>query len=150
MSEQLLAELQTALERDIPICGLMGIRVHSLDESGLRLSAPLEGNLNHQQTAFAGTLSTLCTITGWGSVFLLTREQGLPGNIVIRRGAIKYLRPVAADRIVAHCPPADAAARDHFFDMLRAKGQSKIDLHVEIRNGDELAVSFHGSYVVLG
>ena len=35
---------------------------------------PLDRNRNHQQTAFAGSLNALCTITGWGSVYLLLRE----------------------------------------------------------------------------
>ena len=149
MSESLLTELQQTLERDIPICALMGIRVEGHDERGLRFVAPLEKNLNHQQTAFAGTLSTLCTITGWGAVFLLTRAQNRPPNIVIRRSTIKYLKPVTAGQIVACCREPDPVQKAHFDEMLQGKGQSKIDLHVEIRSGDELAVSFHGSYVVL-
>ncbi len=149
MAEQWLEELQATLQREIPICHLMGIRVHGLSDEGLRMSAPLQRNLNHQQTAFAGTLSTLCTITGWGAVFLLTRQQGRPGNIVIRRSAIKYLKPVTAGQIVACSRKFDEAQQAHFTEMLAEKGQAKLDVHVEIRNGGETAVSFQGSYVVL-
>src|SRR4029077_13507207 len=66
----LLSELQATLEREIPMCGQMGIRVRDGGHDGLLLSLPLSPNRNHQQTAFAGSLSSLCTIAGWGSVYI--------------------------------------------------------------------------------
>ena len=39
---------------------------------------PLDPNRNHQQTAFAGSLNALCTIAGWGSVYLLLRGTRSP------------------------------------------------------------------------
>ena len=150
MSDPSLDELQATLEREIPMCGQMGIRVHGCRAEGLQMTLPLSPNRNHQQTAFAGSLNALCTITGWGSVYTLIRGEGLPGDVVIRRSTIKYSRPVQSEPIVARCQPIDASARAHFLEMLREKGQAKIDLQVEIREADETAVEFHGSYVVLG
>lgn len=110
---------------------------------------PLDPNRNHQQTAFAGSLSTLCTIAGWGSVYLLLRELGRGGTIVIRRGAIRYQEPVTAPEIFARVLPVSAEARQYFLEMLDDKGQAKLDLAVEVAGSDGPAVSFHGSYVVL-
>src|SRR3990172_9590139 len=92
----LLDELQTKLEREIPMCAQMGIRVHSGGPDGLVMRLPLDVNRNHQQTAFAGSLNALCTIAGWGSVYLLLRELDREGNIVIRRSTIRYHEPVVA------------------------------------------------------
>jgi len=150
MSEQLLVELQATLEREIPISRSMGIRVYSHAACGLKMAAPLDPNRNHQQTAFAGTLNALCTLAGWGTVFLLAREQNRPGNIVIRRSAIKYLRPVTSELMIAHCAAPGSEQREHFIEMLNEKGSSKIDLDVEIIDRGQVAVSFRGSYVVLG
>ena len=110
---------------------------------------PLDRNRNHQQTAFAGSLSALCTIAGWGSVYLLLRELGRGGNIVIRRSTIKYQEPVTSSEILARCQPVSAEARQYFLEMLDDKGQAKLDLTVEVAGTDGPAVSFHGSYVVL-
>ena len=149
MTDTLLAELQATIEGEIPMCGHMGIEVDSYDQGVLTMKAPLEQNHNHQGTGFAGSLNALCTVCGWGRIFLLAREHGVPPRIVIRRSSIKYLRPVDQPQIVARCLPIDPENLSHFVEMLKEKGTAKIDLHVEIADADGPAVSLHGSYVVL-
>lgn len=144
-----LAELQGTLEREIPMCTQMGIRVHDGGVDGLVMRLPLDRNRNHQQTAFAGSLNALCTIAGWGSVYLLLRELGRRGNIVIRRSSIRYQEPVASAEILARCLPVTAEAKQYFLEMLDDKGQAKLDLTVEVTGAEGPAVSFSGSYVVL-
>jgi thioesterase domain-containing protein len=144
-----LLELQGKLEREIPMCAQMGIRVHRNGADGLVMRLPLDLNRNHQQTAFAGSLNALCTITGWGSVYLLLRELHREGNIVIRRSSIRYHQPVASAEIFARCQPIPAGARQYFLEMLDDKGQAKLDLTVEIAGAAGPAVSFTGSYVVV-
>jgi thioesterase domain-containing protein len=144
-----LGQLQATLQREIPMCAQMGIAVHENGGGGLVMRLPLSPNRNHQQTAFAGSLNALCTIAGWGSVYLLLRELRRDGNIVIRRSSIKYQEPVTSSEIYARCLPVDSAARQYFIEMLNDKGQAKLDLTVEVAGSDGPAVSFHGSYVVL-
>lgn len=153
----LLDELQAVLDREIPVCAALGIKVclgHG--QPGLRMAMPLERNRNHQRTAFAGSLSTLCTIAGWGATWLELRRLEALGHpagaaIVIRRGTIKYHEPVTAAEIVARCLPTEAAFRSHFAEMLAEKGQSKLDVLVEIvgSTAERPAVVHKGSYVVL-
>jgi thioesterase domain-containing protein len=145
----MLDELQQTLEREIPMSAQMGMRVHEGGVEGLVMRLPLDPNRNHQQTAFAGSLNALCTIAGWGYVFLLLRKLGRSGNIVIHRSNIKYLEPVTSAEIYARCHPATAEASQHFLEMLDYKGQSKLDLVVEVPGAKGPAVSFKGSYVVL-
>lgn len=148
MPDRFLAELQQTIEREIPMCAMMGIEVHRYDDRGLTLRAPLQRNYNHQATAFAGSLNALCTMAGWGHVFLLQRVHGLSGDIVICRSSIKYLRPVSSDQIFACCHHVGDREREHFLEMFRAKGQAKIDVRVEIVSGDATAVAFSGAYVI--
>jgi thioesterase domain-containing protein len=145
----LLGDLQTMLDREIPMCAQMGIRVHSSDAEGLIMRLPLNPNRNHQQTAFAGSLNAVCTIAGWGSVYLLLRELAREGSIVIRRSSIRYHEPVTTSEILARCLPIARDARQYFLEMLDDKGQAKLDLVVEIAGSDGPAVLFSGSYVVL-
>lgn len=144
-----LSELQAVLEREIPMSAQMGIRVHDGGADGLVMRLPLGPNRNHQQTAFAGSLNALCTIAGWGTMYLLLRELGRSGNIVIRRSSIRYQEPVSSTEILAHCQPIAPTARQYFLEMLGDKGQAKLDLVVEIAGSDGPAVAFNGSYVVL-
>ena len=143
-----LADLQAVLESEIPMCAQMGIQVAGCQEGRLAMSLPLEANRNHQQTAFAGSLNALCTITGWGTLYLILRTLGLSGNIVIRRSSIKYREPVDATEIVARCQPVVDTAVEHFAEMLAEKGQAKLDLEVVVERAGRHAVSFSGSYVV--
>ncbi|MFO0787946.1 MAG: YiiD C-terminal domain-containing protein [Pirellulales bacterium] len=144
-----LEELQATLDREIPMSTQMGIHVHEGGLDGLVMRLPLNPNRNHQQTAFAGSLNALCTIAGWGYVFLLLRQLGRVGNIVIHRSNIKYLQPVTSSEIYAQCRPVTPAETQHFIDMLDDKGQAKLELAVEIAGYETPAVSFKGSYVVL-
>jgi thioesterase domain-containing protein len=147
--EAALADLQSTLEREIPMSAQMGMRVHEGGLGGLTIRLPLQPNLNHKRTAFAGSLSALCTIAGWGYVFLLLRDMGRSGSIVIHRSTIKYLQPVTSSEIYAHCKPATESESQYFLEMLDDKGQTKLDLVVEIPGKLGPAVSFKGSYVVL-
>ena len=51
--------------------------------------------------------------------------------------------------IYAHCRPVNDSERQHFLDMLDHKGQTKLELAVEVAGREGPAVSFKGSYVVL-
>jgi thioesterase domain-containing protein len=143
-----LRELQSTLEREIPMCRMMGIQVLSAGIDGLTLGLPLDQNRNHRKTAFAGSLNALCSVAGWGMTYLLLRELNQTGDIVIRRSSIRYQQPVDWQEIVARCHAVSVATRDYFLEMLEEKGQGKLDLVVDITNGDHPAVVFHGSYVV--
>ncbi|WP_425395477.1 YiiD C-terminal domain-containing protein [Aeoliella sp.] len=143
-----LTDLQQVLERDIPMCAQMAMQVTDCSDRRLSVSMPLELNHNHQQTAFAGSLNALCTIVGWGTMYLLLRRLETTGNIVIRRSSIKYHRPVATTHVTARCQPVDPLAQQHFAEMYAEKGQAKLDLAVEIAGEGRSAVTFTGSYVV--
>ena len=126
----------------------MGIRPVSWDGKQLVMQMPLAENRNHQSSAFAGSLNALCTVVGWGTVFLLLERERLAGNIVIRRSNIRYLRPVRSPQISATgllIPPDDEA---YFLELLRSKGRSKIEVAAQIVDDLGALVSFTGSYVV--
>ena len=148
MLDAALADLEQTLKREMPICTAMAIRPVAWDGRQLAMQMPLEPNRNHQYSAFAGSLNALCTIVGWGTVFLLLHREGLAGNIVIRRGQIRYLRPVRSPEIVARGLPLDPTGASYFFELLRGKGRSKIDVSAEIVDDEGPLVSFSGSYVV--
>lgn len=143
-----LSELERTLHREMPISVPMGMRTVSWQDRRLAMQMPLAPNRNHQYSAFAGSLNALCTVVGWGTVFLLVRNEGLAGNIVIRRGSIRYLRPVRSTEIVAQGLPLDPEGEAFFYELLRSKGRSKIDVSTQIADDEGPLVTFSGSYVV--
>jgi len=150
MDEPLLHNLGETLSREMPITRSMEVETVSWEGQRLAMKMPLEPNRNHQYSAFAGSLNTLCTVVGWGTVYLLLAQKGLTGNVVIRRGSIRYLRPVRVPEIVALGQPIDPDSLDFFFEFLESKGKSKLDLAVEIADAQGPYVKFKGSYVIHG
>ncbi len=148
MNDDALSELEQTLHREMPISVPMGVRAVEWQDRRLAMQMPLAPNRNHQYSAFAGSLNALCTVVGWGTVFLLTREVGVAGNIVIRRGSIRYLRPVRSPEIIARGLPLDPVGMEFFYELLRSKGRSKIDVAAEIADAEGPLVTFSGSYVV--
>ena len=147
MQDPLLDKLQQTLWQEMPITKAMGIEVVSCDDHRLTMQMPLEPNRNHQYSAFAGSLNALCTIAGWGTVFVMLAQKSLSGNIVIRRSSVRYLRPVFMPKFLAVSRPVDEQQEAYFFELLAGKGKSKIDVSVEIADERGPFVTFQGSYV---
>ncbi len=142
----LVKELEQRFHRDIVLTQHMGLAVETYNENGLTLSAPLEKNLNHKQTAFGGSLNCLVTLAGWGMVYVLLREMDIDAHIIIQESKISYLKPVTED-FQAICPKPDDAMLHKFKKMLQKKRLGRIPLHCVIYEEDTLAVEFRGSYV---
>lgn len=142
-----LARLQATLDHEIPIAKAIGITALRYQDGCLTLGAPLQPNINHKATAFAGSLNALVTLTCWSLIWLLLDAEALPGTIVIQDSSIAYLRPITQDFAATACLPTDGSV-ERFLAFLRKKNRARLELHAEIRQDDQLAVQFHGRYVV--
>lgn len=141
-----LRALQETLIAEIPISAAMGLKVGEFAAGMLRLTAPLAPNINHKDTAFAGSLNAVLTLAGWSMFWLIARSAGIPANVVIQDSAIRYLRPVARD-FAAECRLPAPAEIERCMLMLRRKGRARLEFAAEIREAGELAVAFSGRYV---
>ena len=144
----LLRELQQVLNHEIPLTLTLGLLVQDEgDAEGLALWAPISPNLNHKSTAFAGSLNSVLTLAGWGLVWLLLKEWGLAGTIVIQESTCRYLLPVRQD-FVARCARPSPPELERFQAQLRGRGKGRLELKTDIYAGEQLAVTFWGRYVV--
>ncbi len=147
--DELLRELQHTLNHEIPLTRHLGLRVDHYDkeEGLLSLWAPISPNLNHKSTAFAGSLNSILTLGGWSLVWILLKEWGLSGTVVIQESTCQYRFPVHED-FVARCrrPPKDDLER--FESQLRGHSKGRLEVSVEICQGARQAAAFWGRYVV--
>lgn len=140
--------LQTTFDHEIPITREIGITVTQYDGEHLALSAPIERNINHKATAFAGSLNSVVTLAGWGMIWLLLKELGIAATIVIQDSASHYRRPVTRD-FTAICSKPPAEQVEQFARTLREKGRARLELAATISERDALVMSFQGRYVAL-
>jgi len=146
-THELARELEAVLHHEIPLSRQMGLRVDRYDGERLALGAPLAPNVNHKATAFAGSLTAVATLTGWGATWLLLRERDMGGVIVIQESTTRYLLPVGGD-FVATCRLPTSRVIERFLAGLRRRGKARLPLSVEILDGaGRVAVAFSGQYV---
>lgn len=143
-----LQALEEFLHAEVPLVRAMDVRILRYSHEGVVLAAPLEANRNYRGTAFAGSLATLVTLTGWVLTHLTVQEMGLKGEAAASQGHIDYLRPVTVPTIEAFCPMPSDHAIAKMQRMLLRRGMGRWELSAHIRVGDELAVAFTGSYAV--
>lgn len=140
-----MASLEAAYHSQIPISAHMGIRVTSWANDSLLLRAPLANNINHQQSAFGGSLFSIAALAGWGLLQLKLNSVNIKTNTVIADGDVSYRRPVFTDFECRCTLPASYAA---FEATLRQKGKSALILTPQILVEGEVAMNFSGRYVV--
>jgi thioesterase domain-containing protein len=142
-----LRALQATLVAEIPITSAIGLKVAGFGSGVLTLAAPLAPNINHKDTAFAGSLNAVLTLAGWSMLWLIARREAISAKVVIQDSAIRYLRPVGHD-FAAECRLPEHTEVEHFLLTLRRKGKARMALTAEIRADGAVAVAFSGRYVV--
>ena len=139
--------LQTLLYSEIPLTKTIGICVEQYDKNALTLSAPLENNINHKNTAFGGSLYCVSVLSGWGLVHMLLKEQGLSGHIVIQESNTQFIKPVTGEIFARSAFNSDEQINS-FVKMFKRKGIARIELDAVVSCDLEICVKFHGKYVV--
>jgi thioesterase domain-containing protein len=142
----LCLELLSKWLLEIPLVSAMGIQITGYDDDGLRVHAPLDANRNLHGTAFAGSLFSVCVLTGWGATWLPLRLAGLAGQIVASESRIEYRKAVAGE-IACRCRP-DPAVLAKGLAELRATGRMRLPLTCTIDADGKRAVTFEGTYAV--
>lgn len=143
--QQWIDELQQIFWQKIPLSAAMQLQVLAADRRQFGCSAPLAPNLNLHQTMFAGSIYTLATLTAWGMVWLLLKEQQLEGDIVLADGHIRYLKPVtgqAEGRCNRHQTQPD-------FSALKQQRKARLNIQVGVFCGDTQVAVFDGCFAVL-
>ena len=148
MSESPAARLQAALAREIPLSRAIGITVASWDGRTVQLAVPLAPNVNHQDTAFGGSLSAAATLAGWSALWLLLDAHGMAHQVVIQDASIEYRHPVTTDFTV-ECALPEASAVERFLATLRERGRARLGLVATVGSPGQELVWFRGRYVAL-
>jgi len=142
----ILQEFVDYLRAHVPMTGHMQLAAGEVLPEGVTLCASLGANLNDKQTAFAGTLATLSTLSGWTMTSLICKEAELYPDIAVIYSTIDYLRPCSDNPITARCfrPEPDEALR--FLAQLQQDCRADLELRAEVRSQNKQSVAFVGRY----
>lgn len=139
------ARLEDYMRRTIPLVTKMQVQVASYDAAGLALSAPLAPNINHERTAFGGSLASLATLACWGYLWLLLEDE--PGmHMVVNEAHMRYLKPVTGV-LSARCAAPFAAEQNKFLEILARRGKARLELKAGIAEHGVLCAEYTGSFV---
>ena len=136
------------LKGQIPIINHMGFTPLEWDGSTLRMGAQLEPNVNDKGTGFGGSLATVATLCGWSIVTLHLRDLGRDDDVVIKESHLEYFRPITSDFTAETTLPA-ADDLEMFDARMSEKGRARMELVIEINQGNETALRLTGTYVAM-
>jgi thioesterase domain-containing protein len=141
-------KLERYLHKHIPLSAAMQVTVQSLTAKSLTLQAPLTPNINHQETVFGGSASTLAILSAWSLLHTRLAQEGIASQLVIQRNEMDYLKPMTED-FTATAALVDEDDWARFLTMLRRKGKARIHVAAVLYSGQLLAGKFSGEYVAL-
>jgi len=137
--------LQDTWHNTIPLSKAMNIQISYFDEKELITHCDASFNKNLHNTMFAGSIYTLATLSGWGWVYLQLQSLQLTGDIVLAKANIEYHAPISGCGYAKVC--SDSVTGD--FSRLTLGKNARINLTAHLYNGETVAATFTGSYVVL-
>ena len=139
--------LVASLRDEIPLTAAMRLGLQSFDGEALVLRVPLAPNINDKGTAFAGSITALGCITGWGLLMLWSEQEVGPCQVAIFDSRFVFRKPLRGDFTATVALP-EAAARDALCASLRRKGKGRMALRIVLADGEGEAASLEAEYAV--
>ena len=149
LSSELCDHLEKLWHEHFPLSKTMNVRVISFDQHALVTRTSLSPNTNIHNTAFAGSLYAIESLTAWGLLYLELHQGGFEASIIHARGNIEFDAPVRDDIIAV----SNFGGNEHIFDELRTTGKARLTLATEVFAASDtkranVASRFEGLYVV--
>lgn len=142
------AEAQKYIETEIPMTKIMGMEIVELTRESVRIAMPHAPNVNHQGSAFGGSIDSLFFVTSWAYVQLLIENFDPHPRIVGRRGRSTFHKPVKSDFEAKVIIPENSIV-ETFLKDLTHKGKGRITAKAIVEYEGEIAAEFEGDFVVL-
>lgn len=145
----MIKRLKEKLYKQIPLTKYMQIDIKELTKKDLITTAPIEPNINDKMTGFAGSLSTLVTISAWSACYLCVEEKlGFKdAMIAIIKSDTSYRAPVTKELFCKTILPTQEEV-DKLKDKLLLKGSGSLKVKSQIIENGKTCVDFQGVYVI--
>ena len=128
------SSLQQKIRSSIPLSEMMQFNIEQLSNTSIKVTAPLEPNVNIHGTGFAGSIYSLAVLTGWAFCENLMQLFGMKGVLVVARAEIKYRSPITEDLQCATSATEDAAQA--FYEAFKQRGTGRLELNIAIGSSE--------------
>ncbi len=143
-----LKALEEKIHNEIPLTKFMQLNIYSLENNTLITKAPLSVNINDKGTGFAGSLSTLVTISAWSSCYLKVKELGYEKSMIaIIKSDTSYKAPITKDMVCKTIMPTSKEV-ENLKRKLEEKNSASIKIISQIIEDEKVCVEFKGIYVI--
>lgn len=136
------------LHQQMPLTKAMGLTITCASDELAIVTAPLGPNLNHQHTAFGGSIATIGITAGWVYLHCRLERENVNARLIIQKSQVEYLNPAASD-FEARCISPSAEEWDAFMTMLRKRGRARITRPAQIQCQGKVAAIHHGTYIAI-
>ncbi|AXH09477.1 thioesterase [Malaciobacter halophilus] len=144
-----LNALKHKLHTQIPLTKFMQIDVKNIEDNCLITTAPLKPNINDKLTGFAGSLSTLVTISAWSACYLNVIKLGFKEDcmIAVIKSDTAYRAPVTKELYCKTILPSKEQLQT-LKRKLQEKKSASIRIKSQLLQDDKVCVDFEGIYVI--
>ena len=144
-----LIELQDCLYEKIPQVKSMEVEVDDVTSDSLTVSAPLEPNINHRDSVFGGSASSISILSAWAFLHQKLASEGISTTLVIQKNTMTYDIPITG-KFSATAKLSNGNDWEKFVTMLKRKGKSRINVSSNLNYADKNAGQFEGTFVAVG
>jgi thioesterase domain-containing protein len=141
-------ELEQYLHDHIPLSQAMQVSVISVQSDSILLSAPLQPNINHQDTVFGGSASAVAILAAWSLVHTRLKTSGYSCRLVIQRNTMDYELPITGT-FTARSSLRTAGTWESFTQMLKRKGRARITVSCILESAGQPVGHFDGEFVAI-
>lgn len=142
------AELEKYLHERIPLTNAMQVGASAVSADSVLLRAPLAPNINHRETLFGGSASTLAILAAWALVYVRLNNENISCRLVVQRNTMEYTKPVTGE-FFARSSLADPQDWPRFVKMLERKGKARLTVLSVLEFNGEEAGRLSGEFVGL-
>ena len=141
-------EINKHLHEQIPMTDQMGILVKDFSAEGVVATAPLSANINHQQSAFGGSIVALRIVTGFVAIWGNLKLRAIRAELVIQHSETDFSKPALGD-MEARSRTLSNTALDSFTSSLASTGKARILVTSDIFSDGKLIASNTGTFVAI-
>ena len=142
-------DLQKYIHKEIPQSRFMEVVVENITEDSLSLSAPLEANINHKNSVFGGSISSVAILSAWTFLQNKVMACGVKATLVIHKNSMSYDIPILG-KFTAVARFGENADWDKFLETLEIHGKARIEVVSDVFCDHDVAARLVGSFVALG